>query len=330
MAGRPTIYDVAEAAGVSPSTVSRAFSRPGRVSSETARHVRAVAEQLGYRAQEVYRPATPSRTGMIGLAISDITNPFYFPIIRGAEHAAGEAGFTLLLTDAQESERREREMLSRALPVIDGLVIASSRISDTDLRSLAKTVPVVVLNRPVAGLPSVIPDTPRAVRRAAEHLAELGHRRICYVAGPEASWADGARWRNLREAAHELGLTESRLGPFSPTVDGGRQAAAGVASRGVAAVIAYNDLVAIGLVQGLSDLGLRVPQDVSVVGFDNIFASDLITPALTTVAAPLVTIGETAVRNVIALAAGARSRASEPTVVPIRLVVRSSTAAPPN
>lgn len=326
---RPTIYDVAREAGVSPSTVSRAFSRPGRVSSETARRVREVADRLGYRAEEVFRVPAPVRSKLIALAVSDIANPFYYPIIRGAEHAVAAEGFTLVLADAQESDRREREMLPRILPHIDGLVIASSRISDTDLRSLARTVPMVVLNRPVAGLTSVLPDTPRAVRRAVEHLASLGHRRICYVPGPEASYVDGARWRNLREACHELDLCDSRVARVPPTVCGGEAAAAAVIAKGARAVLAYNDLVAIGVMRGLHAAGYRVPEDFSVVGFDNTIASDLVTPTLTTVAAPLVKLGAVAVQNVLALAAGATHRAPEPTVVPVRLVVRKSTAPPP-
>lgn len=308
--------------------MSRTFSRPGRVSSRTAQLVREVADRLGYRSEEIYRPPTPTRTKTIGLAISDVTNPFYFPIIRGAETAAARARYTLLLADAQESDRVERQMLRRALPLIDGLVIASSRLSDTDLRTLAKTVPVVVLNRPVAGLPSVITDTARGIRRAAEHLAELGHRSICYVAGPDASWANGARWRGLREAAMELELTERRIGPFAPTVEGGLDAARVVAEKGHRAVIVYNDLMAMGLIQGLRREGMSVPHHVSVVGFDNIFAADLITPGLTTVAAPLQTIGETAVRNIVALTKGATSTQQGASVVPVRLIVRGSTAPP--
>lgn len=330
MSGRTTIYDVAREAGVSPSTVSRTFSRPGRVSSETAQHVRAVAEKLGYRADDVFlAPQRRTPTRLIGLAISDITNPFYFPIIRGAEHAAAAKDYTLVLADAHESDRRERETLNRVLPHLDGLVIASSRISDTDLRSLAKTVPVVVLNRPVAGLTSVVTDTPRAVRRAVEHLATLGHRRICYVAGPEASYVDGERWRNLREACLELGLTEVRVGPVEPTAAGGQEAAPLVLAKGASAVLAYNDLVAIGIMRGLKAAGRRVPQDYSVVGFDNSAVADLVEPALTTVAAPLARIGEIAVNNVIALSQGATSRSRQPTVVPVRLVVRDSTGRAP-
>lgn len=323
-----TIYDVAREAGVSASTVSRAFSRPGRVSSRTARSIREVADRLGYRSETVERFERARRTDTIALAISDVANPVYFPIIRGAEHAAAAAGFTMLLADAQESDEIERQMLERTLPLVDGLVITSSRLSDTDLRTIGKTLPVVVLNRHVSGLPSVVPDTARGVRRAVEHLATLGHTRIGYAAGPEASWADGTRWRAVREACHELEIADVRLGPFRPFVEGGEAAAQAVVERGLGAVLAYNDLVAIGIIRGLARLGVEVPRDVSVVGFDDIFAADLITPGLTTVGAPLESLGQAAVRNVIALHRGATWERPDPVVVPTRLVVRESTAAP--
>ncbi len=326
-----TIYDVAKVAGVSPSTVSRAFSRPGRVSARTAQHVRQVAADLGYRSEEIFPPPTPTRTQLIGMAVSDITNPFYFPIIRGGERAAAEAGFSLVLTDADESDRIERESLKRALPVVDGMVIASTRLSDTDLRSIGRNVPVVVLNRPVPGLNSVIPDTDRAVRRAVEHLASLGHRKVCYVAGPEASWVDGARWRALREASLELGLDlrDQRIGPVPPTVPGGGKASTEVIAKRATAVLCYNDMIAIGVMRGLRARGVAVPGQVSVVGFDNTVASTLVTPGLTTVASPLVTLGEAAMRNVIALSKGAVPHGKGPTVIPCRLIVRESTGPPP-
>lgn len=133
----------------------------------------------------------------------------------------------------------------------------------------------------------------------------------------------------MSEAALELHLSERRIGPFAPTVEGGRQAALVVAEKGAQAVLAYNDLMAMGIIDGLRREGLSVPDQVSVVGFDNIFAAaDLISPGLTTVAAPLQTIGETAVRNVLALGRGATSTQPAPTVVPARLIVRGSTAPP--
>ena len=320
-----TIYDVARVAGVSPSTVSRAFSRPGRVSAQTAEKIRQVAEELGYRAREVARTTAKTNTKVLGLAVADITNPFNFRVIRGCQAAAAEAGFVVTLNDAQESEALEREMLRRSMPLLDGLIIASSRLSDTELRTVAKSIPTVVLNRRVAGLHCIIPDMAHGVRKAAEHLIALGHRNITYLAGPEASWADGMRWRAMRDSAKDLGFTEHRVGPFAPTIQGGRGAAEVIAARRLKAVICYNDLMAIGLMQGLAERGIKVPDHVSVVGFDNIFASALITPGLTTVAAPLTMLGDSAVRYIVASLTGHKAADAAPVSVPVRLIVRQST-----
>ncbi len=320
-----TIYDVARVAGVSPSTVSRAFSRPGRVSAQTAQKIRQVAEELGYRSREVSRTSAKSTTKVLGLAVADITNPFNFRVIRGCQSAAAEAGFVVTLNDAQESEALEREMLRRSLPLLDGLIIASSRLSDTELRTLAKSLPVVILNRRVSGLHCIVPDMAHGVRKAAEHLMALGHRNITYLAGPEASWADGMRWRAVRESARELGFTEHRVGPFAPTLQGGRGAAEVIAARRLKAVVCFNDLMAIGLMQGLAERGIKVPEQVSVVGFDNIFASALVTPGLTTVAAPLTMLGDSAVRYITATLTGHKTPETGPVLVPVRLIVRQST-----
>lgn len=323
-----TIYDVAKAAGVSPSTVSRAFSRPGRVSAQTAEKIRAVADELGYRSREVARTPSKNKTRVLGLAVADITNPFNFRVIRGCQAAAAEAGFVVTLSDSQESEQLEREMLRRSLPLLDGLVIASSRLSDTELRTMAKNLPVVVLNRRVPGLHCIVPDMASGIKRAAEHLVQLGHRTITYLAGPEASWADGMRWRAVRDSARELGFTEHRIGPFAPTIHGGRAAADAIMSRRQKAVICYNDLMAIGLMKALAERGISVPDDVSIIGFDNIFASALVEPGLTTIAAPLTMLGDSAVRYVTATLGGSKPAEVMPVTVPVRMVMRESTASP--
>lgn len=321
----PTIYDVARAAGVASSTVSRAFSRPGRVNAETAERIRAAAVALGYRTNPLARALPTGRTSMIAVMISDVTNPFYFEIIRGCQAAAAEAGYTMLLADAQESDVLEREALDRAIPTVEGIVLASSRMSDSAIRMAAKQRPMIVLNRAVADVPSLVTDNPNGARRAAEHLANLGHRAITYVAGPEASWADGVRWRSLRDACVQLGVQTRRAGPYPPTVLGGEQAAAALRTRPPSAILAYNDLVAIGLIRGLTAAGTRIPDEVSIIGFDNIFAADLVTPRLTTIAAPLRALGTTAVHNLLAIINGARSTATEPMVLPIRLIEGGST-----
>ena len=263
---------------------------------------------------------------MIAVVVSDVTNPVYFQIIRGAEAAAADTGYTIVLADSQESGLIERHSVERAISAVDGVILTSSRMSDSTIRTVAKQRPTVVLNRSFPEVPCVVTDNARGMRRAVEHLAELGHDRLTYLAGPESSWADGMRWRSIREACLELELTVRRLGPYAPTVAGGVAAVADLRRSPSTAVVAYNDLVAIGLMRGLGRLGVRVPDEVSVVGFDNIFGSDFCTPALTTVAAPLRDLGAAGVQLLRALLTGAPPGTGRPTVLPVQLIVRDSTA----
>jgi LacI family repressor for deo operon, udp, cdd, tsx, nupC, and nupG len=320
-----TIYDVARAAEVAPSTVSRAFSRPGRVNSETAARIRRVADELGYRTAPPSRAQATSRTQLLALLVSDVANPFYAELIHGAQAAASAEGYTLLLIDANESEQLERSTLERTLPLVDGVLLAGTRLSDSAIRMLSKQKPVVVLNRTIVDVPSVVPDNARGIRLAVEHLADLGHRSVTYLAGPEASWADGTRWRAVLESCSMLSLRPRRAGPFSPDLGGGARAADELAPALPSAVLAYNDQLAIGLIRGLTARGLRIPRDVSVVGFDNIPVADLVTPGLTTVAAPLHTEGATATRHLLTLVATGQRGTSLSAVLPVRLVVRGST-----
>jgi LacI family transcriptional regulator len=322
----PTIYDVAREAGVAPSTVSRAFSRPGRVNAETAERIRVVAARLGYRTNSPARALSTGRSSMVALVIPDVTNPVYFDITRGAEDAAAEASYTLLLADFRESGRLERRAIDRAAPAVEGLVLGGPRVSDSAIRMAAKQRPTVVLNRAVAGLPSVVVDNARGMRQVAEHLGALGHDTLTYLAGPEASWADGMRWRSLREAGLELDLRVRRLGPYAPTVAGGQAAVEDVRQHPTTAVVAYNDLMAIGLMHGLPRAGVEVPRQVSIVGFDNIFGSDFCTPALTTVAAPLRALGAAGVRHLLVELGGAPPRTGQVGLLPVRLIMRASTA----
>jgi LacI family transcriptional regulator len=320
---RPTIYDVAEAAGVAASTVSRAFARPGRVNVDTAQKVFAAAERLGYRTSPL--PGLPgTRTRSLALVVTDITNPFYAEIIRGAHEAAGTAGYTILLSHTQEDARLERDWTERELASVDGVLLASSRMSDSAIRVVAKQKPMVLLNRRIPEVPCVITDNGRGARRAVEHLAGLGHAAITYVAGPENSWADGMRWQALREAAVELDLRVHRVGPNTPTVQAGYRIAADLLRDPTTAVIAYNDVLAVGVIKGLKRLGARVPDDLSVVGFDNVVLADIVEPGLTTVAAPLRAQGVVGVKTLIAVIGGAVP-GREPIVLPVKLVVRGST-----
>lgn len=324
---RPTIYDVAREAGVAASTVSRAYARPGRVNADTAQRIFEAAEKLGYRTGiPARRPGPGVVRNAIALVVADVTNPFYGDIIKGAYEAAREAGYQLILSHTNESPKVERQTIEQELAQVDGVVIASSRMTDSALRMVAKQKAVVLLNRIIPEANCVLNDAERGIRRAAEHLASLGHERITYVAGPETSWSDGVRWRALRQSAAELGLEARRIGPNEPTVLAGISAALRVAETDATAVQAYNDQLAIGIVKGLSRLGVAVPEQVSVIGFDNIIFDELVEPQLTTIASPLYRMGFTGMQNCIAVAQGARST-GRPLVLPVRLVVRRSTAA---
>jgi LacI family transcriptional regulator len=304
------------------------------VNADTAERIRRVAAEMGYRTSPVPQAPSPARSAVIAIVVSDVTNPFFFEIIRGAEETASAAGFTLLIADVNESADAERKALDRILPLVEGIVLATSRMSDSSIRVAAKQRPTVVLNRSTSDIPSVVTDNARGMRRAVEHLAELGHSGITYLSGPKDSWADGIRWQAFREATYELGLKGKRVGPFDPTQAGGLTAAHQFGKSSASAVVTYNDLMAIGLMRGFARQGISVPQDISVVGFDNIFGSDFCNPPLTTVAASLHSLGSFAVQTLLVELRKSASAAFTPpkplkvALLPSQLVVRESTAAP--
>ena len=325
-----TIYDVARKAGVAASTVSRAFARPGRVSFGTAEKIRAVAAELGYRSVDMRRPMAQGRHrhGIIALIVADISNPVFFDMIRGAEEEAAKNGFTMLLAHTRESAVIEREAIERVMGIVDGIVLSSSRMSDAAIRAMAKQKPTLVMNRGVSGVASVVTDNARGMRRAIEHLGALGHRDLAYLAGPEASWAHGMRWRSLKEGAHELGIRVTLVECPAPTREGGGAVAEQVLASGVTAVLGYNDQLAAGFMLRAQSLGYDIPGDVSVTGFDNSMVAELVRPGLTSVASPLHALGAAAVRNLLVLSKGDVPIPARPVVLPTRLVVRASTGRP--
>ena len=165
----------------------------------------------------------------------------------------------------------------------------------------------------------------QAIKKATEHLTALGHASICYLGGPQASWADGLRWRGLCVVGLEQHLQVRRLGPFLPTMGGGAKAAQEWMRRPTTGVIAYNDLMAIGFVRDVVATGVSVPGDVSVIGFDNIVDAVVVEPPLTTIAAPLVSLGSAGVARLLRNRRCERGEAKEPLLLPARLVVRGST-----
>jgi LacI family transcriptional regulator len=325
--GRPTIYDVARLAGVSPSTVSRALNLPGRVSAPTVANILAAVDQLGFRANPIARALPTGRSHTIGMMVADITNPMFFDVVRGAERAAAAFDYTLVIAESQESDSREAETANRVLPSVDGLILVTSRLADAQIAAIARQKPVIVVNREVEDVRNVGADIEPGIDQAIAHLSALGHTSIVYLAGPVRSWMSAARERVLRSCAARRAIGIVVLGPGEPSRAGGRAALAKVIASGATAVFAYNDLMAIGLLQAAQEADLAVPGDLSIVGFDDIFGADLTSPALTTVRTPLARLGEAAVNALL------RSPDSVPSVdaVPLEteLIIRRSTGRAP-
>ncbi|MGH3411835.1 MAG: LacI family DNA-binding transcriptional regulator [Marmoricola sp.] len=325
---RATIVDVAREAGVAASTVSRAFTRPERVNHATRDHVLAVAERLGYTPNPLARALETGRTGTFALLVPDITNPYFAGVIKGAERAAAAAGRTLVLGDTEESAGVEEQLLRRLGPAVDGFVLSASRLPDEELGRAQELNALVLVNRASPGVASVVADFDHGTRQIVDHLASHGHRSIVFLGGPAESWSGARRWAGLRAAAEEQGLRLARLGPYAPTLEAGPAAADAVLNARATAVVCHNDMLALGVLRRLAQRGIDVPGELSLVGFDNIFGSDLCTPALTTLAEHTQDAGSRAVETLLQL--GQRRAGQVPAwVLPTQLVVRSSTGPAP-
>ena len=317
-----TISDVAAEAQVARSTVSRALNNPGRLNFRTQQHIQDVADRLGYHPNPVARALGTQRTQTLALLLPNLSNQLFLGMIRGAEEQAAAAGYTLVLTDSKGDPDQEMSSINRLTGAVDGFILVAARMPQTELLRIATTHRIVVVNRQVLGLASVVADPIMGAAHAVEHLASLGHRHLVYLgAAPTRNWMNVRRWKSIRSRAAELGVATRQLGPFTPSQDGGAAAADAAVAAEATAVIAFNDLMAIGVMRRLAERGVGVPAEVSVVGFDDIFGSDLCSPSLTTLASPAEEIGRAAVRLVLE-SGGARAHS---VVLPTHLVIRQST-----
>lgn len=325
---RPTIRDVAARAGVAASTVSRALSDPGRVHPSTRARIVQAAREVDYLPAAGRSGAAVTRRS-IALLIPDIANPFYAELTRGTQLELRAAGFTQILADTEESATVEEQSLGRVGELADGVVLTATRLSDTQLRAAAQATPLVLVNRPVEGLTSVCLDTATGFAQAVEHLASLGHGRIAYLSGPGESWSDETRWRAIRAAAQRTRLRASRIGPFTPSFAAGAAAADALLNSGASACLAFNDLLAAGVLRRLQQRGVAVPEQVSVVGCDDIFAAELCDPPLTTVTGDLQGVGRVAVQSLLGLLESRADAVPATTTLSTYLTVRGSTGPAP-
>ena len=335
---RVTLRDVARVANVHPGTASRALGEETRalVNEETARRVLQAAEELGYRPNPIARGLKTNRSYTIGVLIPDLTNPLFPPILRGIEDRLEESGYTPLMANTDNDPERERiDWHAMRARQVDGIVAATARRDHEFLDELIDSgIPVVLVNRraPDSGISSATADDRKGIRLAVEHLAELGHTRIAHIAGPLELSTGLDRHEGFHEAMRELGLEPDPelvvvTGAFTEAE--GAKACAELLARGAGptAIAAANDLIALGCYDVFAERGIACPDEISVVGFNDMPFAGRFQPPLTTIRIPHYEIGmaaaELMLENLLNGGAPPRDIRLEPS-----LVVRGSTAAP--
>ena len=333
-----TIRDVARLAEVHPGTVSRALNEQTRtlVNEETAERVLRAAEALGYRPNPIARGLKTNRSYTVGVLIPDMANPLFPPIMRGIEDRLGGAGYTALIVNTDNDAERERShMDAMRARQVDGFIAATARL-DTELLAdvAAGGAPMVLVNRSLedGSLAAVTVDDRQGIRLAVNHVAGLGHQHIGHVGGPQNLSTGHLRYLGFREAMADLGLAapaEQIAFADAFTEAEGQRACAELLdrARGVTAVVAANDRLAMGCYDALEARGLACPDDVSVTGFNDMPFVDRLHPPLTSVRVPQREIGKRAADLLLSqLRDGSRDARQillEPT-----LTVRGSTAPP--
>jgi len=319
-----TLKDVAARAGVSVATASRAFQRPEMVSAEAREAVRRAAAELDYTANRTARALITGRAGVYGVIVPDLENPFFPAVLKGAQARAHQLGAQLLITDAGEAPEGELPLVRTLAPQVDGILLCSSRMDEESLAEAATLTPLSLVNRVSPRHPGVFADPMPGIPAAVQHLRRLGHRRIGYVGGPAVSRSDEVRRDVLARICGEAGLDWIEIGAFAPTAEGGRQGAEALLQTDATAVLVYNDLMALSLMERLRSYGIDVPGQISLVGWDDIPFAAMVTPGLATVQVARYDMGATAIELL-------HGRAAEPAHigVPTRFVPRGSIARAP-
>lgn len=311
----PTIRDVASAAGVSPSTVSRVFTRPELISAATVERVASLAAEMGYSPDQTARSLSTGYKETVALLVPDIANPFFPPLIKGVERYFQRKGVSVLLAETDEEPSREAQLAQAFRGRVDGVILTSPRSDADELRKLTGRLPLVLVNRDVPGVHRVLIDTASGIRDGIAHLAELGHRSLAYIAGPDQSWSNTERRRAFDAGCAEHGLTHFVITSARPDYASGVGTAAAVLATGATGVIAFDDTLAHGLISGVTEQGYRVPEDLSVIGCDDL-PTPVTIPHLTSISAPVGRAGELAARQLEALMARPDAVGAEAPILP--------------
>jgi DNA-binding LacI/PurR family transcriptional regulator len=333
-----SIKDIARLAGVSHSTVSRALRNSPLIPAQTAQRIQQIAREKGYTASAVARSLVTRKTKTIGVVVTSIADPFNGEVVEGLEETANRNGYSVILATSQADPEREISVVrSFQERRVDGILVASSRVGSLYMPLLGEMrIPIVLLNNQYPGtfVHTVTFDNVDGALQATRHLIQLGHTRIAYVGDRFGLASDTERLKGYQNALAEAGLPspEELVAHGDGKAAGAREAAAKLMgaktppNRRPTAVFCYNDMSALGVMEQAEAVGLSIPQDLSIIGFDDLFFTGQLRPPLTTVRQPKKEIGRCAMEQLLALLQG--EQADSTTLIKGELVVRGSTAKP--
>ncbi|HEY2456828.1 MAG TPA: LacI family DNA-binding transcriptional regulator [Candidatus Acidoferrum sp.] len=347
--GVVTIRDVARESGYSASTVSIVLNSAPLsryIPQDTKQRIETTARRLGYRPNPLARSLRSQRSNIVGVMVFDINDPFCTPILRGLENSLYQSSYLSLLADAHnESHRFERYLEMLLDRRVEGLIVIANWLV-TDIKVLAdltqRQVPTVIAGRDfeMSSVSTVSADNESGAAIALEHLYQLGHREIAFLRGPKALSSSGQRWKGIRGFAQSVGLTidAKRVAELPESLDAnssfeaGTQLTTDLLRRGASftALMAYDDITALGALRALKKKGLRVPEDCSVIGYDDVAQASLSAPSLTTVRQPMEAMGAISAGIVLDAIKSVNQKRDIPVVrrkIPAELVVRESTLA---
>lgn len=331
-----TIANVAERAGVSKMTVSRAMNNKEGISEETRQRILQIAQEVGYRPSSLARSLVTHRTKTVGLIVPDITNPFFSRIAKGVGNVAYANNYNVFLLDTDEDVDREMAHLNSLWEKrVDGLILCSSRLDQSQLAARLERFPYTVLvnrvlEKQAPGICTINVDDEGGARQAVDFLLDAGHTHVAFVAGPATSLSSRRRLAGYRlsHLTHRLPVHEEYVRHCVPDTEGGYAAAMALLSNypQLTAVFAFNDLTATGVLRACLDLKRQVPDDVEIIGVDDIPLASLVSPALTTLRVDKRELGATAMRILAQLLGGGPAlEACHQMLVP-ELVMRQSTS----
>ena len=324
-----TIHDVAKLAGVAPITVSRVINHSGYASAETRRRVEAAVAELGYVPNRLARSLRVKRTNAIALVLTDITNPFFTTVARGVEDVASAAGYSVTFCNTDEDAAKEQRNIDLLLQQqVDGILLVPALSSADAVQAIqAHDLPVIVLDRRVPGAEADVVrcDSAGGAYELVRYLVGLGHRHIAMLGGPAGTSTADDRLSGYRQAMREAGLEEQvETGSFTQT--SGYEMAQRTLSRSPqpSAIFAANNFIAIGAMKALQEAGLNVPEDMALVGFDDLPAALVMFPFLTVAAQPAYEMACKATELLLARIEGEGPEAVQEIVLPTELIVRQS------